>query len=167
MYVEEKNRSWASSSRDNDNRAITIEVANDGNASTNWHVSDIALEKTIELCVDICKRNNINKLIWTGDDMGTLTVHRFFTVTTCPGEYLFEKMNFIANSVNNILKGDNENMFKIGDLTVTNEKDYQKASITKAIEQGLFEGDGVTFDVSETLTKGDFCVILNRLGLIK
>ena len=30
LYVEEKDRSWASSNAANDNRAVTIEVANDG-----------------------------------------------------------------------------------------------------------------------------------------
>lgn len=42
MYVEEKDRSWCTSSASNDNRAVTIEVANDGGAETGWHVSDKA-----------------------------------------------------------------------------------------------------------------------------
>ena len=33
-YVGEEDRSWCSSNRANDNRAITIEVANDGGADT-------------------------------------------------------------------------------------------------------------------------------------
>ena len=50
LYVDEANRSWASSNRVNDNQAVTIEVAND-EVGGNWHVSDKALEKTIELCI--------------------------------------------------------------------------------------------------------------------
>lgn len=65
MYVEEKNRAWTSSSPSNDNQAITIEVANDGGANTNWHISDKALAKLIDLCVDICKRNGIASLNYT------------------------------------------------------------------------------------------------------
>ena len=44
MYVEEKDRAWTSSNADNDNQAITIEVANDGGAP-DWHVSDKALNR--------------------------------------------------------------------------------------------------------------------------
>ena len=58
MYVEEKDRSWCSSSPENDHQAITIEVANCTGAPE-WRVSDAALEKLIELCTDICRRNNI------------------------------------------------------------------------------------------------------------
>lgn len=38
MYVEEKDRSWCTSSASNDNRAVTIEVANDGGAETGWPI---------------------------------------------------------------------------------------------------------------------------------
>ena len=37
LYVEEENRSWCSGSRENDHRAITIEVANSGGAP-DWPV---------------------------------------------------------------------------------------------------------------------------------
>lgn len=99
MYVEEKNRAWTSSNADNDNEAVTIEVANDGGAP-NWHVSDIALETTIELCVDICKRNDIKQLNFTGDKSGNLTMHKWFAATSCPGPYLESKFPYIANEVN-------------------------------------------------------------------
>ena len=48
MYVEEKNRSWCSSSPSNDHQAVTIEVANDETGG-DWHVSDKALAKLIDL----------------------------------------------------------------------------------------------------------------------
>lgn len=99
MFVEEKNRSWCSSSSWNDNQAITIEVANDEHGS-DWHVSDKALAKLIELCVDICKRNNIYKLDYTGDQWGSLTRHNMFASTTCPGPYLQSKFPYIAEQVN-------------------------------------------------------------------
>jgi hypothetical protein len=99
MYVEEKDRSFCSSSYENDNRAITIEVANDGKGP-DWHVSDKALEATINLCVDICKRNNIKKLNYTGDKTGNLTMHNWFAYTACPGPYLSSKFPYIAKEVN-------------------------------------------------------------------
>lgn len=99
MYCEEKNRSWCSSSAENDHQAITIEVANCKGAP-NWEVSDKALSKLIELCADICKRNNIAKLNFTDDVSGNLTMHKWFVATACPGPYLESKFQYIADEVN-------------------------------------------------------------------
>lgn len=103
MYVEEKNRSWCSSSWDNDQRAITIEVSN-SSIGGNWPVSDYVLSRLIELCVDICKRNGIERLNFTGDANGNLTMHRYFANTSCPGDYLASKFPYIAEEVNKRLK---------------------------------------------------------------
>lgn len=99
LYVDESRRAWTSSNRDNDNVAVTIEVANDGGAP-DWHVSDKALEATIALCIDICKRNGIAKLNFTGDKTGNLTMHKYFSNTECPGKYLGGKFPYIAEEVN-------------------------------------------------------------------
>lgn len=99
LYVDERNRSWASSSYSNDNRAVTIEVSN-SKVGGNWPVSDKALQKLIELCADICNRNGIKKLNYTGDTKGNLTLHQWFAATACPGPYLKSKMNYIASEVN-------------------------------------------------------------------
>ena len=107
LYVEEENRAWTSSSKINDNQAVTIEVANDGKGP-DWHVSDKALEKTIELCADICRRNGIERLNFTGDSTGNLTMHKMFTATTCPGPYLESKFPYIASEVNKRLAKGNE-----------------------------------------------------------
>ena len=101
MYVPEDYRSWASSSSANDEIAVTIEVANDGGA--NWHVSDRALQKTIELCADICIRNDIERLNFTGDKSGNLTMHKWFAATSCPGAYLESKFQYIADEVNKLI----------------------------------------------------------------
>ncbi|MEG1884385.1 MAG: N-acetylmuramoyl-L-alanine amidase, partial [Clostridia bacterium] len=98
LYVDEANRSWCTSSGANDHRAVTIEVANDN--TTTWHVSDTALAKLIDLCVDICKRNDIRKLNYTGDKTGNLTMHKWFAATACPGPYLESKFPYIAQQVN-------------------------------------------------------------------
>lgn len=99
LYVDESRRAWTSSNRDNDNVAVTIEVAND-EIGGNWHVSDKALEATIALCVDICQRNGIAKLNFTGDKSGNLTMHKWFANTQCPGPYLESKFPYIAQEVN-------------------------------------------------------------------
>lgn len=99
MYVEEKNRSWCSSNANNDHQAITIEVSNSKNGG-NWEVSDYVISRLIELCVDICKRNGIERLNYTGDANGNLTRHNMFANTACPGPYLQSKFSYIAEEVN-------------------------------------------------------------------
>lgn len=110
-YVDENDRSWCSSNRANDMRAITIEVANDGGADTGWHVSGVAMNSLIKLVADVCKRNNIKKLVWSDnkDDRinhrhgCNMTVHRDFKNKACPGDYLMSKMSYIADEVNKLL----------------------------------------------------------------
>ena len=99
LYVDEKNISWASSSQWNDGQAATIEVAN-SKSGGNWPVSNKAMTSLISLCVDICKRNGIKKLEYTGDTNGTLTIHSMFAATACPGPYLKSKLNYICKEVN-------------------------------------------------------------------
>lgn len=100
LYVEEENRSWASSNAENDDMAVTIEVANEI-IGGDWKVSDEAYETLIKLCTDICKRNGIEKLIYTGDTSGNLTTHSMFRRDTdCPGPYLKNKMTEIEQKVN-------------------------------------------------------------------
>lgn len=113
MYVEEKDRSWCSSDRANDMRAITIEVANDGGAATGWHVTDKAMESLINLLVDICQRNGIKQLLWKADKKligkvaeQNMTVHRWFAAKACPGDYLYQKHAWIAEAVNSRLNGN-------------------------------------------------------------
>lgn len=98
-YVEEEYRAWCTANPANDRRAINIEVANDGGAP-DWHVSDTALAKLIDLCVDICQRNGISRLNYTGTKDGNLTRHNMFMATTCPGPYLQSKFPYIADEVN-------------------------------------------------------------------
>ena len=105
MYVEEKDRSWCTSSASNDHRAITIEVASD--TKHPYAVNNKAYKALINLLVDICQRNNIKELKWKGDksligqvDKQNMTVHRWFANKSCPGEYLYSRHGKIASEVN-------------------------------------------------------------------
>lgn len=102
LYVDEGDRAWASASPSNDNRAVNIEVANCATGG-DWPVSSAAYNKLIDLCVDICQRNGIKALNYTGDTDGNLTEHRMFVATACPGPYLHERMGRIAAEVNSRL----------------------------------------------------------------
>ena len=106
--VREEYRAWTSSSRDNDNRAITIECASD--TKSPYALKSAAYNKLVALCVDICKRYGKKKLLWfsdkskrlsykPADDEMVLTLHRDFTSTDCPGKYLLGKMPDLAKQV--------------------------------------------------------------------
>jgi hypothetical protein len=100
--VDEENRAWTSSNYYNDCQAITIEIAND-NTNT-WTISSKAWNALVNLCVDICKRYGF-RLNYTGNANGSLTEHRMFAATSCPGPYLHSKMSQLALEVNARLDG--------------------------------------------------------------
>lgn len=114
LCVEEKDRSWCSSSGANDHRAVTIECASD--KTEPYAMNGKVYESLINLCVDICKRNGKNKLIWFGDKSKTLnyspksdemilTVHRWFANKSCPGNWLYARMGDLAAEVTKRLGG--------------------------------------------------------------
>lgn len=117
MYVEEKNRSWCSSSNANDQRAVTIECASD--TMEPYAFRDIVYETLIKLCVDICQRNGKSKLLWLGDkdttlaytpkaDEMVLTVHRWFANKSCPGNWMYARMGDLASKVTSALGGSQQ-----------------------------------------------------------
>lgn len=105
LYVPEDKRAWTSSSRANDNQAVTIELSN-SYAGGSWPVSDKVIARCIDLCADICRRNGLAKLVYTGDTSGNLTRHDMFASTNCPGPYLAGKLPYIVAEVNKRLTGE-------------------------------------------------------------
>lgn len=111
LCVEEKDRSWCTSNRANDNRAITIEVSCEPKHP--YVVTDAAYKALIDLLVDICKRNpGIGTLKWQANkaligqvDKQNMTVHRWFANKACPGDYLYQRHAQIAAEVNARLGG--------------------------------------------------------------
>lgn len=107
--VLEKNRAWTSCSPWNDHQAITIEVSNCENKAP-WRISDAAYRSLIDLCVDICIRNNIKAVNYTGTKSGVLTEHRMFAATICPGDTIHQMLvsGKIAKDINERLKHPQE-----------------------------------------------------------
>lgn len=112
MFVEESKRSWCSSSSANDNRAVTIECASDTLAP--YAMNDAVYKSLINLCVDICKRNNKTVLLWISNKSASLaympkpnemvlTVHRWFANKSCPGDWLYNRLGELATEVNKLL----------------------------------------------------------------
>ena len=114
LCVEEKDRSWCTSSVANDHRAVTIETASDNKEP--YAVTDKAYAALLNLVTDICRRNGAKKLLWFGDKAKTLaytpkagemvmTVHRWFANKSCPGNYLYNLHGEIAAEVTKRLSG--------------------------------------------------------------
>ena len=149
MYVEEKDRAWTSSSPDNDNQAVTIEVANN-TLGPNWTVSDKAMASLIDLCVDICKRNGIQRLNFTGDKTGNLTMHCYFKSTLCPGPYLKSKFPYIASEVNKRMGAEAAPEPFIVQIT--------------ASSLNVRKGPGTSYAVAQSVRKGQVFTIVQQQG---
>ena len=143
LYVEEKNRSWCTSSNANDQRAVTIECASD--TASPYRMNNAVYETLIKLCTDICRRNGKKKLIWFGDKNKTLnyspksdemviTVHRWFANKSCPGDWLYSRLGDLAKKVTAELSGNDE------------EDDTE-------IDKGLRAKDLAAFSNKEVITK--------------
>lgn len=187
MYVEEKNRSWCSSSNANDQRAVTIECASD--TTEPYAFRDVVYQTLIKLCVDICKRNGKTKLLWLGDKTKTLsytpkpdemvlTVHRWFANKSCPGNWMYARMGDLAKKVTAALGGEvkpveptkTTGTIKTGDLvTITGSTYYNGKSIPKWVKGKnwyVLQTDGarVVIDKSED-GKNAICSPVNAADL--
>ena len=109
LFVPENDRSWCSSSRENDHRAVTIECASD--KTEPYAVNDKVYASLINLCADICQRNGIKALKWSTDKAErvnhrngcNMTVHRDYAAKACPGDYIYSRLGQIADEVNALL----------------------------------------------------------------
>lgn len=176
LYVDEGNRSWCTSSKANDQRAITIEVANSV-AADPWPVTDAAYNALIDLLVDICQRNGIKALLWKGDKsligqtaMQNMTVHRWFAAKACPGDWLYERHGKIADEVNARLEGEDDDMTqeKFNEMFRTAMTEYRKGLQDNdsgdwsaenrqwAVDNGLMAGNGTTVDGEPNMMWEDF-----------
>ena len=166
MYVEEKNRSWCSSSAANDQRAVTIECASD--STEPYAFKDVVYNKLIELCVDICKRNSKSKLLWLGDKAKTLnytpksdemvlTVHRWFADKSCPGSWMYARMGDLAEKVTAALGGQTQAPLDNAPAA------WSKDAVNWALGNRLLLGDSNgNLKLRENLTREQFCVMLKR-----
>lgn len=97
-YVDEENHPWTSANWENDDRAITIEVAN-SETGGDWPISQEAYASLIRLCADICNRYEIYPY-YDGTPSATLTEHCMFVATNCPGPTIH------AMQVNHVIEND-------------------------------------------------------------
>lgn len=94
-YVDEDNTSYCDSNWESNCTSITIENSNDQTGGE-WHVGEETLNSLISLCADIALRNNLGFLV-PGEN---LTWHSMYASTTCPGDFLRSRMQYIADRAN-------------------------------------------------------------------
>lgn len=120
-YVDEEDTAWTNNNWDSNCKSITIEVSDNDNS---WYVNDTTLNALIKLVADIAKRRELGTLV-PGKN---LTWHSMFADTTCPGDYLRSKMQYIADEVN-----------KINGLGLTEEKTTEE--LAREVIEGKY-GNG-------------------------
>lgn len=155
LYVNESDRSWCTSSKANDNRAVTIEVASDKTAP--YAVTQAAYNAMLDLVTDICKRNNIKKLVWSEDKKtrinhwngANMTAHRDFAAKACPGDYLYNRMSLIADEVNRRLGQNTTPQTGVSPYTV---------QITANV-LNVRKGPGTSYGIVTTVKKGQLYTI--------
>ena len=187
LICEERFRSWCTggyldfiangktrSGSLNDQKAVTIECASD--ASAPYAFNSTVYNKLIDLCVDICKRNGKNKLMWISDKVKAeiysdkqpsnemlLTVHCWYAAKSCPGQWLLNRMADLAQKVN----------VKLGSVgVVTNPQTAEKVTTVTAFPTVPFlvsvlidnlnirTGAGNNYSVTGKYTgKGDFTIV--------
>ena len=163
--VDEKDRPWTTSSRANDNRAITFEVSNIGGKADGWPISDAAFHSLVKLCVDICQRYGKTKLLYIPDkatalayqpkaDEMLLTKHEWFANTECPGPSLGKMFPELARLVTAELnpKEDEEDMVRY--KTVKEMPPYYQKDAQVLIERGIIKGRAPdNLDITEDMVR--------------
>lgn len=162
LYVPESCRAWTSGSVENDQRAVTIECADE--PTWPYKLPDVVYNRLIELCVDICRRNGKTKLLWLGSkekslaytpkaDEMVLTVHRWFASTQCPGQWLMERMPDLAKKVTAKLQEELLDNIPAG---------WAKEAVEWAVDNGLMVGSNGDLMLHSPVTREQLCVMLKR-----
>lgn len=99
-YVDEDCVAWTNSNWPSNQCSVTIENSN-CDTGGEWPVSDATLNSCIKLVADIAKRNGLGHLV-PGQN---LTWHSMFASTSCPGDYLRDRIQYIADEANKINEG--------------------------------------------------------------
>ena len=174
MYVEEKDRSWCSSNADNDNRAVTIEVASDTYAP--YKVTSAAYATLLDLVTDICRRNGKTKILWFGDKAKTLayqpkagemvmTVHRWFANKSCPGDYLYNLHDEIAAEVNKRLAGGSASPSTPSTGTSGGAQTAVNYTVKiTATNLNIRSGPGTNYGTKGTIAPGVYTIVAEASG---
>ena len=168
IMIPEQYAAWTSSSAENDARAITIEVASDSKPP--YQVPTLAMAALLDLLVDICSRYKFSlKWSWLSSsrinhvDGCNMTLHRDFNSNkSCPGEYLYDNMQAIADSVNRRLSEMNGSSLDPRYKTLNEIPECYRELISELVIDGVIRGrSNDNLDLSEDMIR--VIVIIQRL----
>lgn len=168
VSVDEADRSWCSSSSENDNRAVTIECACDATAP--YAINSKVYASLVNLVTDICKRNGIKKLVWSTNKNDrvnhkngcNMTVHRDYAAKACPGDYIYERLGQIASEVNARLAGQGD---KPGTGGSTGSQDFDAYTVQVAVSDlNIRSGPGTNNDSKGFIAPGVYTIVEEASG---
>ena len=114
-----------------DHEAITFEIANCGYGEP-WPMSAEAINSLVLLMVDICKRNGIPCIKYSGNKFlaGTpeqnVAAHRWFATKSCPGSFLYDNLSAVCDTVNYYLSSSVPvPVPSVDDIYIINGLDYR------------------------------------------
>lgn len=157
VSVPENLVALTSSSYGNDSVAVTIECANSVGAPE-WRISPATYDTLLKLCADIAIRNGFSELKYTGDKDGSLTVHRMFDRTECPGSYIMSKLPEICAYVNKEIRRANGMYDSLDEVPA-----WARATIQKLLNKDLLQGTEQGLGLTKEMTR--IFVVLDRAGL--
>lgn len=164
--VPENRRAWTSSSRENDQKRITMELSNDSGAP-GWHIGDKTIQAAINLAVDICKRHGIKKLYYDGTKAAPVTWHCQFADTDCPGPYFKKITHYVCGQINSRLGSE-----LLGDLDGDGKVTAKDARLALRIAAGLAKATSYQLRVGDLNGNGkidstDARMILRKAAKLK
>lgn len=179
LCVEEKDRSWCTSNAENDHRAITFEIASE--TTSPYAVTSDAYCAAIRLMLDICKRYGKKRVVWIADkakalayepkkDEILITVHRWFSSKSCPGDYIYGRLGQMADEVNERLNNAAIKETNPPDAAKPKEKILYRVQLgayskKENAEKQLAEVKGKGFDAFVTLSDGFYKVQAGAYGV--
>ena len=162
-FLDEDLASWTSNNTDNDNIAVNIMMSL--SAQTRQEpISAKAYQSLIYLCEDICRRNGISKLKYSGKLSGSnLTMHKWFVPSlTCPGIYISSKYSDIVKRVNTRLLLPNNLPYVVSsDVNVITSYDYSQLGNFQFPNE-LLDPENLTPYIA-TITKDTLLFNINKL----
>lgn len=102
QYVSESDIAWHCGDWYGNEYSVGIEVCNSATGG-NWPVSEQSFNTLVKLVANIAKRNGLGRIKFGPDGVyPTLSAHRDWSATACPGDYLYSKMKELEERVNAI-----------------------------------------------------------------
>lgn len=132
QHVQDNRRAWTSGYKNwygaaNDHETLTVEIENE-TIGGDWAVSDKALKSVIWLIATKFEEYGIDNAYFTGvmtkgktsgfGDLGTIRGHKQVAPTECPGNFLWARMNYVADEVNKLLNPTKPTKPNKGELKV-------------------------------------------------